>query len=75
MNVLIVLLGCKCVVKSTVKNTQHKKTILKDDMDKYPLKRYGKPEDIAYASIYLLSEASSWVTGQSIVIDGGVTSK
>ena len=48
---------------------------LKEDMDKYPLKRYGKPEDIAYASIYLLSEASSWLTGQSIVIDGGVTAK
>lgn len=48
---------------------------LKEDMDKYPLKRYGRPEDIAYASIYLLSEASSWMTGQSIVIDGGVTSK
>ncbi len=48
---------------------------LKEDMDKYPLKRYGKPEDIAYSSIYLLSEASSWVTGQSIIIDGGVTSK
>lgn len=48
---------------------------LKADMDKYPLKRYGRPEDIAYGSIYLLSEASSWVTGQSIVIDGGVTCK
>lgn len=48
---------------------------LKEDMDKYPLKRYGKPEDIAYGAIYLLSDASSWITGQSIVIDGGITSK
>lgn len=48
---------------------------LKEDMDKYPLKRYGKPEDIAYGAIYLLSEASSWMTGQSIVIDGGITAK
>lgn len=48
---------------------------LKEDMDKYPLKRYGYPEDIAYGSIYLLSAASSWITGQSIVIDGGITSK
>lgn len=39
--------------------------------DKYPLKRLGKPEDIAYGTIYLLSEASSWVTGANIVIDGG----
>lgn len=48
-----------------------------DDLDKnrglYPLGRYGKPEEVAYAIIYLLSDASSWVTGQTLVIDGGVT--
>jgi len=38
-----------------------------------PLKRFGKPEEIAYAVIYLLSDASSWVTGSNIVIDGGFT--
>lgn len=48
---------------------------LKEDMDKYPLKRYGQPEDVAYGAIYLLSDASSWVTGESIVIDGGITCK
>lgn len=46
---------------------------LKLDMERYPLKRYGEPEDIAYGIIYLLSDASSWVTGHSLVIDGGVT--
>ena len=40
----------------------------------YPLKRYGKPEDIAYLSIYLLSDASSWMTGSSIDITGGTNS-
>lgn len=45
----------------------------KVDMEKYPLKRYGEPEDVAYGIIYLLSDASSWVTGHSLVIDGGVT--
>ncbi|MBR6438139.1 MAG: SDR family oxidoreductase [Bacteroidales bacterium] len=45
----------------------------KTDMEKYPLKRYGEPEDVAYGIIYLLSDASSWVTGHSLVIDGGVT--
>ena len=39
----------------------------------YPLKRYGEPEDIAGAAIYLLSDASSWVTGQQFVVDGGIT--
>jgi len=43
------------------------------DMQTYPLKRYGKPEDIAHAIIYLLSDAASWVTGTTLVIDGGKT--
>lgn len=38
---------------------------------RYPLKRYGKPEDIAYLTVYLLSDASSWMTGSSIDITGG----
>lgn len=48
---------------------------LQADMDKYPLKRYGEPQDIAFGAIYLLSDASSWVTGTSLIIDGGVTAK
>lgn len=43
------------------------------DRSHYPLKRFGKPEEVAYAAIYLLSDASSWVTGTSLVIDGGFT--
>lgn len=46
---------------------------LKADMEKYPLKRYGEPEDIANGIVYLLSDASSWVTGHSLVIDGGIS--
>lgn len=46
---------------------------LKENEKLYPLGRYGKPEDIAYAAVYLLSDASSWVTGQSIVLDGGIS--
>lgn len=46
---------------------------LAEDVKKYPLKRYGEPEDIAWAMIYLLSDASSWVTGTNMVIDGGFT--
>ena len=43
------------------------------DVESYPLKRYGMPQEIAHGIIYLLSDASSWVTGHSLVIDGGVT--
>ena len=42
------------------------------DMQRYPLKRYGLPEDVAWAIVYLLSDASSWVTGISMVVDGGI---
>lgn len=45
----------------------------KADMERYPLKRYGEPEDIANGIIYLLSNASSWVTGHALIIDGGIT--
>ncbi|MDR0940070.1 MAG: SDR family oxidoreductase [Mediterranea sp.] len=38
---------------------------------KYPLRRVGTPEDIANGVIYLLSDASSWVTGINLLIDGG----
>lgn len=41
------------------------------DVELYPLKRYGEPNDVAHAIIYLLSDASSWVTGTNLVIDGG----
>lgn len=43
------------------------------DMKKYPLKRYGKPQEVAFAAVYLLSDASRWVTGSSLLIDGGIT--
>lgn len=45
---------------------------LAKDMSYYPLGRYGKPEEIAYGIIYLLSDASAWTTGTSLVIDGGI---
>lgn len=38
---------------------------------KYPLKRFGKPEDVANLVVYLLSDASSWMTGSCIDITGG----
>ena len=47
---------------------QHEK-----DRENYPLGRYGKPEDVALATIYLLSDASAWMTGTALKIDGGLT--
>ena len=45
--------------------------LLDKDRELYPLKRFGNPEDVAHAIIFLLSDASSWITGSEIVIDGG----
>ena len=46
---------------------------LEEDVKRYPLKRYGTPEDVAYMTAYLLSDAASWVTGQDFIIDGGIS--
>lgn len=46
---------------------------IKLDKQKYPLGDYGDPVDVANAAIYLLSDASKWVTGTSLVVDGGLT--
>ncbi len=46
---------------------------LEDDIQRYPLKRYGKPEEVAFAVIYLLSDAATWITGSNLLIDGGYT--
>lgn len=45
--------------------------LLKEDESKYPLKRYGTPEDIANLAIYMLSDASSWMTGSNVKLSGG----
>lgn len=44
---------------------------LREDEQRYPLKRYGSPEDIANLAVYLLSDASSWMTGSNVKITGG----
>ena len=47
------------------------KKTYEEGQKKYPLKRFGTPEDIALLTIYLLSDASKWMTGSSIDITGG----
>ena len=43
------------------------------DMQTYPMKRYGEPREVALGIVFLLSDASSFVTGHSLIIDGGKT--
>ncbi|MFZ4726492.1 MAG: SDR family NAD(P)-dependent oxidoreductase [Paludibacter sp.] len=56
----------------TEKGPLNEEDYLKDEQ-KYPLGRYGKPEEIANAAVYLLSDASQWITGTDLVIDGGIS--
>lgn len=47
---------------------------LKEQEKTYPMKRYGKPEDIAPLAVYLLSDASGWMTNSCVDITGGAIS-
>ncbi|NCC72849.1 MAG: SDR family oxidoreductase [Sphingobacteriia bacterium] len=46
----------------------------KSSAEMHPLKRYGQPGDQADAALFLLSPASSWITGQILAVDGGLSS-
>lgn len=52
-------------------------TISQDQLEEnkklYPLKRFGQPQEIGYAAVFLLSPAADWITGSNLVIDGGFT--
>lgn len=67
---------CNSVCPGMIKTPLiHVDTLTEEDMakdaEKYPLKRYGKPEEVANVNAFLLSDASSYITGASIVVDGG----
>ena len=57
------------------KDTALSAELLAEDAKNYPLGRYGKPEEIAAAMVYLLSDATVWMTGSKLLIDGGYSLK
>ena len=46
-----------------------------DRMDRTPIGRLGKPEDVAYGALFLASDEASFMTGSEVVIDGGRTAE
>lgn len=56
-----------------LKNSAISSDDLEIDMAKYPLKRYGTPQDVANLTLFLLSDESEWMTGSNVVLDGGYT--
>ena len=61
------------VETSLLKDSAIDSELLEADKQKYPLKRYGNPEEVGYSTVFLLSDATKWMTGTSLLIDGGYT--
>lgn len=67
-------------IAPSIVDTPLAKNLLRNDKqrnnseERHPLKRIGKPEDVAHATKYLLSGESSWMTGQILHLDGGLSS-
>lgn len=68
--------NCICpgmIETDLIHNERVTQEMLAEDAKRYPLKRYGRPEEAANGIIFLLSDASSFITGINLVIDGGMT--
>lgn len=63
------------IVTPLTKGTALSQDVMDEDVKNYPLGRYGKPEEVAAAYVYLLSDATVWMTGSQLLIDGGYSVK
>jgi 3-oxoacyl-[acyl-carrier protein] reductase len=65
-------------IAPAVVKTDFAKALYENDEEgvasRYPMKRLGVPNDTAKLAAFLLSDDASWITGQTVVIDGGITS-
>ena len=56
-----------------IQNSVYSEDEVAKDLQTYPLKRYAEPEEIANSIVFLLSDASSYITGHALIVDGGKT--
>ena len=56
-----------------IQNSVYSEEEVAKDLQTYPLRRYAEPEEIASSIIFLLSDAASYITGHSLIVDGGKT--
>ena len=65
-----------CILPGVVDTNMLQSGILTEEQfveeeKRYPLGRFGQPKDVAFATVYFLSDASAWTTGANLIIDGG----
>ena len=70
-NIQVNAIGPAYLETELTKGMRESKMISEDLLRKTPIGRFGKPEEIVGAAIYLASDASSYVTGQTLFVDGG----
>ena len=76
LEVLPIKVRVNCIQPAFVETEmihKYSEETLNEIRSNYPLGRFAKPEEIAYAVIYYMSDASQMITGTSLVIDGGYT--
>ncbi len=55
--------------------TRDDNEVLRHDLERMPLGRFGAPEEVARAMVFLSSPAASYITGTNLVVDGGYTKR
>jgi NAD(P)-dependent dehydrogenase (short-subunit alcohol dehydrogenase family) len=70
-NIQVNAIGPAYLETELTKGMRESKIISEDLLRKTPMGRFGKPEEVVGAAIYLASDASSYVTGQTLYVDGG----